>query len=321
MSSRQGSVKVSAARFGALGFLAIGLGCAALAALLIGDMMSSRYAGTKVVSVVVASSEIRAGHALTADVLALRDWPEDSVPTGAFHRIEDALAAHEGATFTVAVLAGEPVVAARLSGAQTGTAMAALIRPNMRAFALKVDDSIGFTGLVYPGAHVDVVATIRDPGGRGPSSRIAVQHARVLSVNMDVDVATRRIQQQRTDRMTNSPETSTYLTLEVTPEEAEILSIARNEGRIDVALRNATDDRLVRTMGATPALFSAFAADEEGAEAPPQQAARRTNPARAPRTQLSPRRVQIVANDEPDSTPARGRTGDTSGRIETYHAN
>jgi pilus assembly protein CpaB len=319
MSPGQGSVKVSAARFGAIGFLAVALGCAALAAFLIGDMMSSRYTGSKVVSVVVAAGELRAGQALTADVVQVRDWPEDAVPPGAFHQLEALLAAHEGATLTVGILPGEPVVASRLSGKQSGSAMAALIRPNMRAFAVKVDDALGFTGMVYPGAYVDVIATIRDPMGRGPSSRIAVQHARVLSVNMDADVATRRVRQPRTERVTAAPEQHTYLTLEVTPEEAEILSIARNEGRIDVALRNASDDRLVRTSGATPTLFSAFARTEESEELEPETARKpAVNAARVPRTQLAPRRIQLTASDEAD-TP--NKATQNSGRIETYHAN
>ena len=78
------SVKSGAAKVGALGFMAVALGCAALAAFLVGDMMKGKYTGAKVVPVVVASAELRAGSPVTADVLVLKDWPQDSVPPAAW---------------------------------------------------------------------------------------------------------------------------------------------------------------------------------------------------------------------------------------------
>jgi pilus assembly protein CpaB len=314
-----GSVKVKAARFGALGFMAVALGCAALAAFVVGDMMSAEYTGSRVVPVVVASAELRAGEPLAAHSLEVRDWPEDAVPPGAFHGVEALLEAHEGASVTVGILPGEPVTQARLAANQTGTGVAALIRPNMRGFAMKVDDSIGFTGLVYPGAYVDLIATVRDPMGRGPSARIAVQNARVLSVGMDADVATRKMAVKKTDKLSGTAsDGGTFVTLEVTPAEAEILAVAKREGTVDLVLRNATDDRVIDTDGATPNAFSAFAPapEAEGAEPTAGKTARADRKVRVKRNN---RRIQLVASDEPD-TPTAKPAKNTSA-IETYHAN
>lgn len=314
------SVKVKAARFGALGFMAVALGCAALAAFVVGDMMSAEYTGSRVVPVVVATAELHAGEPLVASDLAVRDWPEDAVPPGAFHAVEALLENHAGASVTVGILPGEPVTQARLATNQTGTGVAALIRPNMRAFAMKVDDSIGFTGLVYPGAFVDLIATMRDPEGRGPSARIAVQNARVLSVGMDADVATRKQQTRKADKLSGSSQSSgTFVTLEVTPAEAEILSVAKREGTVDLVLRNAADDLVIDTDGATPAEFSAFAIepDAEDAEEPKKKTAREDRKVRVKRQN---RRIQLVASDEPDS-PAAKKPAKNTGAIETYHAN
>lgn len=300
------SVKVGAAKFGALGFLAIALGCAALAAFALGNTMKSRYSGARVTSIVVARAELRAGQAITADALELRDWPEDNVPAGAFDNIEAVLASQP----TVGILAGEPVVAGRLSSAKSGTGIAALLHPNMRAIAVEVDDAAGYTGLLYPGAIVDVVATVRDPMGRGPSARIAVQHAQVLSVGLDTDVATRRV--KRDDGgLDSSAEHGTYVTLEVAPEEAEILAVARSEGRIDLVLRNATDDQVIDTPGATPDKFSAFAEPEVAIAAEDAPA-----PAPTKKQLKEKRRIQLAASDSPDVPAARS----SGGSIEVINA-
>lgn len=313
MSSRS-SVKVGASRFGALGFLAIALGCAALAAFALAGTMRSNYSGARVTPVVVAKGELRAGQPITADQLEVRDWPEDTVPAGAFSSVELLLESVNGATPTVGILPGEPVVTGRLSSPKSGTGIAALIHPQMRAIAVAVDDAAGFTGLLYPGAVVDVVATVRDPMGRGPSARIAVQHARVLSVGLDTDVATRRVKRDEAGLDSSSGDRGTYVTLEVTPEEAEILAVARSEGRIDLVLRNATDDAVIDTPGATPDGFSAFAGREEVALAdePAPAPARRTTPT----VKRDKKRIQIVASDKPD-VPA-SRSG--GGAIEVFNA-
>jgi len=317
------SVKSGAAKVGALGFMAIALGCAALAAFLVGDMMKGKYTGTKVTPVVVAGGTIKAGTPVSAAALVVKDWPADAVPPGAFASVEDLLAAHKGAAATVGILPGEPVVGSRLSSDKQGTGIASLIRDHMRAIALKVDDSIGYTGLVYPGAYVDVVATIRDPMGRGPSSRIAVQNARVLSLGMDADVATRKVRRRASSRLTGSQNNGgTYVTLEVSPEDAEVLSIARNEGKIDLILRNGRDNRTVDTSGATPNKFSAFA-NSGGDTAKP---AAPTKPVKAKRrkrrlsVRRQSRRIQLVAHDGPDRRGAKS-TPKASNTIKVYNAN
>jgi pilus assembly protein CpaB len=321
-SPSRSSGKVSAAKFGAIGFMAVALGCAALAAFLVSDLMRSKYTGSRVVPTVVAASDLKAGTPISAEDLIVKDWPEEAAPKGSFATVEEVLAA--GTIPTVGILAGEPVVSSRLSNNTSGTGVASLIRTGMRAVSLQVEDAVGFTGLVYPGAYVDVIATIRDPMGRGPSSRIAVQNAKVLSLGMDADVATRSIRKQKADRLTGTPEQGgTYVTIEVTPAEAEVLAIARNEGTLDLALRNATDDQVVETTGAIPTSFSAFAPDVIAENLPQEllpenQSGKdqgKKKKRRGVRVKRQNRRVQIVASDEPDTEPT------APPKIETYNAN
>ncbi len=307
------SVTQGASRLGALGFLAIALGCAALAAFAIARTMSSNYSGARVVPVVVASEELRAGEPIVREKLVVREWPEDAAPAGSFATVEELLASAEQATPTVGILPGEPVVSGRLSSSHQGTGVASLVAPHLRAFAIAVDPAAGYTGILYPGALVDVVATMRDPAGRGPSAKTAVQAARVLSVGMDTDVATRRVARGE-DGLDKGADRGVFVTLEVTPEDAEILAVARAEGRIDIVLRNATDDELVETKGAKPEQFSAFEpipSDAVAIAAPAAPVA----PSRVPTVKRDRKRIQIVASDRPDTATAK-----SGGAIEVLNA-
>src|SRR5262249_42903373 len=139
---------------------------------------------------------------------------------------------------TSAILQGEPVVPAKIASATQGTALATLVRDGYRAVAVKVDDAVGRSGLVYPGAFVDVMATVRDPNGRGPSTRIAVSDVRVLAVEAETDVSTRRPRKQEegtgvVEGAQKNIYQGTVVTLEVVPSDAEIVSLAEREGKVD----------------------------------------------------------------------------------------
>ena len=303
-----------ASRIGALALGALALGCAGFAAYIASGMMSSSYAKTKVTPVVVAEVQLRVGEQITADELTVIDWPVESVPQGAFGDVETLLKSFEKVTPTVGILSGEPVVKSRLSNAEQGTGVAGLVAPNMRAVALEVDASVANTGLVYPGAQVDVIVTFRDRDGQGPSAYTAVQRAQVLSVGLDVDVATRRRNDDDNDRRRRN---TAYVTLQVTPEEAEIIGVARSEGRIDLSLRNGTDDAIVETPGANPkSLLPDFAdEEEEAAEQPKQETARRRSGKRQRRvTPYRSRRLRLSAKDDLEGTRS------SSKGIETYRA-
>jgi pilus assembly protein CpaB len=249
-----------ASSFGAFGFFVVALGCAALAAFTASRMLDAKgYTGDRVKPIVVAKRSLSPAQAITADDVMLVDWPEKSLPPGAVSDPAVLFADNPRPVPNGAILAGEPVVPAKLANKGSGTALAALVHDGYRAVAVKVDEAVGRSGLVYPGARVDVLATIRDPEGRGPSTRIAVENARVLAVENETDVATRRPRVEGENQNGNAILAGTVVTLEVLPEDAEIVSLATREGQIDLALRAGSDTKPVETRGATPVMFSAFA--------------------------------------------------------------
>jgi pilus assembly protein CpaB len=302
------SPRTRATQVGGLAFVAVALLCAAFAAFLVNRMITAKgYTGDRVRPVVVARTALPAAKPITPADVHVVNWPEKSIPPGVVASPKALFGDNKLLIPTTAILEGEPIVPSRLATQAQGTGLAAVVREGYRAVAVKTDDAVGRSKIVYPGAHVDVIATIRDQAGRGPSSRIAVSDVKVLAVESETDVATRPRQADGTPEgpgqtSTRSPLTGTVVTLEVTPEDAEVLALVARTGTVDLALRNGSDRKPVETRGAIPIMFSAFAPDvamEPGEEAPAGQAAagrggrlelravdsrkdRRENPDRAP---------------------------------------
>src|SRR5262249_6771979 len=184
--------RTRATQMGAIAFFAVGLLCAGFAAYLVKNMISARgYTGDRVRPVVVAKHALPAAQPITPDDVDIMNWPEKHVPEGVVSDPKLLFAGGKPLIPTTGILEGEPIVPSRLANQQQGTYLAALVRDGYRAVAVKVDDSVARSGLVYPGAHVDVVATV-NVENHGWISRVGVQNVRVLAVESDTDVATRR---------------------------------------------------------------------------------------------------------------------------------
>jgi pilus assembly protein CpaB len=109
-----------------------------------------------------------------------------------------------------------------------------------RAMAVRVDEIIGVSGFIVPDDRVDVIVTTTPPGTGGQENRIAkivLQNKRVLSVA------------QSTEQKEGKPQLARSITLEVSPEDAEKLSLASQEGQIALALRGLGDDGQANTAG------------------------------------------------------------------------
>src|SRR5262249_42660382 len=134
-----------------------------------------------------------------------------------------------------------------------GPGLAGLVSPRRRAVSVQIDRELASSHLVYPGANVDVIGTLRSTTGAVVSSRIVIQDVHVLGVGSYADVeAVRRGASRSESQGTTGREDSAYevVTLEVSPEDAERLSLVSREGKIDLALRNAADHEPSKTAGA-----------------------------------------------------------------------
>ena len=222
-------------------FLVAG-GCSFLVYRMIGAKMNGgrQSSTTRVVS---ASADIKLGTILTASNLSMTEIA-GPLPKGAILKPENAI----GRGVIADVSQGEPLLESRLAEAGSGGGLAAIIRKGMRACAVKVDEVIGLAGFVTPGMRVDVLVSGDPPGsasnGAGTQVRTLLQNIEVLSAGTDIQKDAE-----------GKPQQVRVVNLLVTPEQAEILSLATglnpggNTGHIQLVLRNPLDTEVAQVTG------------------------------------------------------------------------
>jgi pilus assembly protein CpaB len=202
---------------------------------------------TKTTKVVVAAKDVKLGAVLQDADLSTVDLA-GSPPKGAILNRQDAL----GRGVISDIYQGEPILENRLAPVGAGGGLAATIRPGMRACAIRVDEVVGVAGFVTPGMHVDVLISGNPPNASaaaaadGPKVRTLLQNIEVLSAGTDI--------QRDVD---GKPQQVQVVNLLVTPEEAEALSLASNQTKIQLVLRNPLDTAIAQPPGtAVAALFN-----------------------------------------------------------------
>lgn len=179
-------------------------------------------------NVVVATQEIPFGQMVEAQQVTLVRMPKGTVPDDAFDSADKVV----GKIATFAMLRGDIVRGARLAEHLGGSTLASLIEPDKRAISVRVDDVVGVGGFLLPGNRVDVlVAKKVDGSGNTAKSETILEDLRVLAVD----------QTASTDK--TQPVVVRAVTLEMTPEETEILVKAQTEGKLQLALRNPLDNQ------------------------------------------------------------------------------
>lgn len=191
----------------------------------------------EIVSIAVAAVDLAWGKQLVEADLKRERYLKDSLPPGSFVSLEKL----EGRVLVFPIKANEPVLESRLAPITVETGgMAAIVEPGKRAIAVKGDKVIGLSGLIRPGNRVDVLVTLKEPGKKTEVTKLVLQ---------DIPVLATGVQLQEGGKGEASP-VDVY-TLEVTPEEGEKLALADAQGKLQLALRNATDTETVLTKGAT----------------------------------------------------------------------
>jgi pilus assembly protein CpaB len=197
--------------------------------------------------VVIAKTDIDLGARLNPEMLAVQDWPAGSVPQGAIlAKDKDALIkdpnTKEGRVAKAAILKGEPLSEAKLApaGAQPGLSFA--IKEGKRAITVRVNDVVGVAGFALPGNYVDILVNTNDETAKGVGenktiSKIVLEHILLLAVA------------QETSQGEGKPKVVNAVTLEVTPDQAEKIDLARSVGSLSLVLRNQIDNTPVETVG------------------------------------------------------------------------
>jgi len=209
--------------------------------------------------IVVAVGTLPTGTQLQDKDLKLVAWPESSPVPGSFTKFEDVI--RRG--LVAGVVENEPITESKLAPLASGAGLPPTIPPGMRAMSVRVDDVIGVAGFVVPGTRVDVVVTISSATSQDkPMSRTVLGNVLVLTSGTRID--------QEHGRK-GEPVPTSVVTLAVTPDDAERIALAANNGRISLALRNPLDVDPTQTAGIKLDALMAGPGGAPAPAAPPQK--------------------------------------------------
>lgn len=190
------------------------------------------------VDILVAKTDIPMGQVVSSGEMQWQAWPA-STATGNFIRKTDQPNAIEKLTGQIArapFVTGEPIREAKLVNAKGSGFMAAILPPGMRAVSTQISPETGAGGFILPNDHVDVILTRRagnadkTSGGGTESSETILSNIRVLAIDQTIE-----------EKGGQKVVVGKTATLELSPGQAETLSLAQHQGSLSLALRSITD--------------------------------------------------------------------------------
>jgi pilus assembly protein CpaB len=242
--------------------LAFAFAVSLAASLLVYRLVSSKLGVTSTAhaattQTLVAARSLALGTLITDQDVKFGDWA-GPVAAGAITKKEEVI----GRGVIANVYEGEQILQSRLAPRGAGAGMAATIPPGMRAVAVRVNEVVGVAGFVVPGMRVDVLISGNPPNmaqsNLGSLSKTLLQNIEVLSAGQKFE-----------KNAEGKPDAVSVVNLLVTPEQAESLSLASSETRIQLVLRNPLDTIQTKTPGTAMAnLFSGQTYRAPGMEQP-----------------------------------------------------
>ena len=210
-----------------IGVLALALGFVA-SVYVYRNLQSKNGSGESGIDVIVAADDLQVGARVEEHDIKIIKIPAADLPPGAPRRRSDVL----GHGVIVPISKGEFILPNRLAGENAGAGLPALIPPGMRAVSVRVNEVVSVAGFVTPGTRVDVLLT-GTPGGSGEQQTTTVlQNVAVLASGHTLE---------RT--ATGEAQNTAVITLLVSPDDAQRLTLASSEGHIQLALRNPLDTK------------------------------------------------------------------------------
>lgn len=206
-----------------------------IAAFLARNWLQSRtQVATTSTMIVAAAKQLPYGTELTNDNIQEMPWAANVIPPGAFTSKQDLLKAGRRITLS-AIQQNEPILNSKITGPGERASLSTLLDKDKRAITIRVDDVRGVAGFILPNDRVDVVLirTSSESGGRRDISDLLLQDVKVIAVD--------QISSEQKDR----PTVAKAVTLEVTPFQAQKISLATNVGHLSLILRKSGDSNIV----------------------------------------------------------------------------
>jgi pilus assembly protein CpaB len=221
--------------------LVIAIVMGGIAAFLARNWLLSQTQETAITTTIVAAAQqVPFGTPLTDDNVHVMPWAATVVPEGSFSS-KQALFKEGRRIALVTIQKNEPILASKVTGPGQRASLSTLLDKDKRAITIRVDDVRGVAGFILPNDRVDVVlirAASESSAGRSISD-LLLQDVKVIAID--------QISSEGKDRAM----VAKAVTLEVTPYEAQKISLATNVGQLSLVLRKAGDSNVVANSRVT----------------------------------------------------------------------
>ena len=201
------------------------------------DVQAEIVKQVKTVSVLVAAKDIEVGERLATGAIIWKDWPADNVLDAMITKEEkpDADVAFAETRARIQMFEGEVINEKKIVDPKTGGFMSAILPKGMRAISVAISSRSSAGGFILPNDRVDIILTRKSSGSAGSNSKseTAIGNVRVLAIN--------QIFRQAKDGEEVTIKEGQTATVELSPEQAEIIARLESEGELSLALRSIAE--------------------------------------------------------------------------------
>jgi pilus assembly protein CpaB len=275
-----------------IGFVALALG-AFVSFVVYKNVLSRSSAGNEPgADVIVAANDIQVGAKLQDGDIRMVKVPASVVPPNSFRSRSQII----GRGVILPIQRGEFILPSKLAAENAGSGLPALIPPGMRAVSVRVNEVVAVAGFVIPGTRVDVLLTGNPIGANEPQTTTVLENVAVIAAG------------QRLERnAAGEPQSTPVITLLVSPDDAQKLTLASSQGHIQLSLRNPVDTKKVdiASMKAT-GLYKNVTPVALPAPHPKPAKTGKAQPAPAPPDAY---KVEVIRGNKVDETKFPDQTG------------
>jgi pilus assembly protein CpaB len=267
-----------------IGFVALAMG-AFVSFFVYHNLQGGRAKSVPGEDILVAADDLQVGTKIEDKDVKYVHFPSSELPVGVFHRKDKLL----GRGVILPISRGEFILTNKLAGENAGYGLPSLIPPGMRAVSVRVNDTSSVAGFVLPGTRVDVLLTGTPEGSGQQQTTTVLENVAVLATGQKLE-----------RNAAGEPQTTPVITLLVSPDDAQKLTLAASQGKIQLALRNPLDTKQQELAAArADALYKI-------APAPPRKDAPRPRPkqtaAPTPPPMPAAYTVEIYKGDKKEDT-------------------
>ena len=178
--------------------------------------------------VVVAADDLQVGTKIEDKDIRLVRFPSTDLPVGVFHQKKNVV----GRGVILPIAQREFILSNKLAGENAGSGLPSLIPPGMRAVSVRVNDTTSVSGFVQPGTRVDVLLTGNPQGSSEQQTTTVLENVAVIATGTRLE-----------RNSAGEPQSAPVVTLLLSPDDAQRLTLASSQGHIQLALRNPLDTK------------------------------------------------------------------------------